>query len=128
MVEPCWFGRRKYKWRYKKRLTYRNEWFTLLFNPIEELKLLVSKIEAKTPTDIEDYLQEQSEYYQKNGIHDRMHIGKDGDWKDQEIAEWLLSMYVGIVDRGRKEESQYNHFVKWIKYVNHYIINKKEPN
>jgi hypothetical protein len=100
----------------------------LSFNPLEELKVLVSNIKDKMPTDIEEYLQEKSEYYKENGIHDRMHIGKEGDWKDQEIAEWLLSMYVGIVDRAKNHKVQYNSFVKWIEYANHYAVNQKEPN
>ena len=95
-------------------------------NVIDELKDLALYIEGKVPTDIEEYIEEKVFYFKQNGIHNNMHVGKDGDWKKEEIAEWLLSQFVGTVEKARENKLVYNSLGTWLKYVYHYIIDQKE--
>jgi hypothetical protein len=97
-----------------------------LFNPVEELKNLALYIEGKIPTEIEEYIEEKVEHYRNNGIVEYMYVGKDGDWKKEEIAEWLLSQFVGTFENAKKDKLTYNTLVTWLKYVYHYIIEEKK--
>jgi FMN-dependent NADH-azoreductase len=38
------------------------------FDPVEELKVLVSKIEGKLPVDLLDFFDEMVDFYKENGI------------------------------------------------------------
>ncbi|MNJ90151.1 hypothetical protein D3C87_77450 [compost metagenome] len=92
------------------------------FNPVEELKILVTEIEGKMPTDIVDLLEARAEKYLTNDIVLKMHIGKT-DWDLKSASEWLLSMFIGIVQRGRENPTNYNAFENWLIHVYHFVIN-----
>ena len=94
-----------------------------MFDSITELKDLALYIEGKVPTEIEDYLKEKVEHFKNNGIVEYMHVGKDGDWKKEEIAEWLMSQFVGTFEKAKTDKLVYNTLGTWLKYVYHYIIN-----
>ncbi|AEO93392.1 gp130 [Bacillus phage G] len=95
------------------------------FDPIKELKDLVVEIEGKVPTDIIDLLDKKVEYYKSNGIHDRMHIGKT-DWDLVSASEWLLSMFIGIIKKGKEDKRNFNVFGNWLEHVYHFVINNKQ--
>jgi hypothetical protein len=95
-----------------------------MFNPIEELKNLVQEIEGKIPTKIEDLLIEKKEFYEKNGIIKNMHVGET-NWTKVKASEWLLSMFIGLVEKGIEDERYYNGFGTWLNHVYHFIINDK---
>jgi hypothetical protein len=97
-----------------------------MFDKVQELKDLALYIEGKIPTEIEDYIEEKVNHYRENGIVEYMHVGKDGDWKREEIAEWLLSQFVGTFEKAKKEKLTYNALGTWLKYVYHYIINENK--
>ncbi len=96
------------------------------FDPVEELKVLVSKIEGKLPVDLLDFFDEMVDFYKENGIVENMHIGKDGDWNNKEIAEWLLSMFIGSVKKGKENNIYYGSLNTILNYSYHYIFNKEK--
>ena len=95
------------------------------FDPIEELKGLVKEIEGKVPTDILDTLDKKVNYLELHGIHDRMHIGKT-DWDLISASEWLLSMFIGIVKKGKEDKRNFNAFGSWLNHVYHFVIDNKQ--
>ena len=99
-----------------------------MFNVVDELRELALYVEGKVPTDIEEYIEGKVEYYRNNGIVEYMHVGKNDEWKKEEIAEWLLSQFVGTFEKAKTDKLVYNTLGTWLKYVYHYIINEKESN
>ncbi|MNV58270.1 hypothetical protein D3C71_1506330 [compost metagenome] len=98
--------------------------FILNFNAAETLKEIVNDIEGKLPTDMEEYFDEKINYLTNNGINDRMHVGRT-EWTIELVSEWLLSMFMGIAQRGKENELYYNNFGPWLEHVYHFVINNK---
>lgn len=94
------------------------------FNAIEELKSLVTEIEGKIPTKIEDVLKEKVEHLRANGITAVMHVGRT-DWTQTYASEWLLGQFVGIVEKAQDSEKHYNSFGSWLQHVYHFVIDNK---
>lgn len=94
------------------------------FDAVDELKKLVGEIEGKMPTDLTDLFDERVERYLKNGIVRDMHVGRT-EWTLRQAAEWLLSMFIGIVERGRMNPKYYNAFGVWLRHVYHFVIENK---
>ncbi|MDF2534031.1 MAG: hypothetical protein K0R18_188 [Bacillales bacterium] len=94
------------------------------FNCVETLKQLVQDIEGKMPTSIIDLLDEKVEYLIDNGITENMHIGKT-DWDLISASEWLLSMFIGIVKKGKEKDVYFNAFGSWLTHVYHFVIDNK---
>lgn len=96
-----------------------------MFDPIQEVKDLVKEIEGKVPTDILDVLEKKAHYYELHGINDRMHIGKT-DWDLVSASEWLLSQFIGIVNKGKENKRNFNVFGSWLTHVYYFIIDNKQ--
>lgn len=95
------------------------------FNPEKELRELVKEVEGKVPTDIIGFLENKVNYLQLHGIHDRMHIGKT-DWDIVSASEWLLSMFIGIVTKGKEDQRNFNLFGNWLTHVYYFVIENKQ--
>ena len=95
------------------------------FDQIKELKELVEEIEGKVPTDIIEDLDKKVAFYRENGIHSKMHIGRT-EWDLVSASEWLLSMFVGIVDKGKEDERYFNGFGSWLTHVYYFVIENKQ--
>lgn len=94
------------------------------FNPVEELKNIVKEIEDKVPVEIENQLREKSEYLMENGIIVPMHVGNT-QWTLKTASEWLLSQFVGIVEKAKEEKKIYAAFGTWLQHVYHFVIDNK---
>lgn len=94
------------------------------FNAVQELKDLVQNIEGKVPTSIIELLDEKVEHYLANGITQNMHVGKT-DWDLLSASEWLLSMFIGIVENGKKDTKYFGAFGSWLTHVYHFVIDNK---
>ena len=97
-----------------------------MFDVVEELKDIAIYIEGKVPTEIEDYIEDKVNRCRENGIVEYMHIGKDGNWEKKEIAEWLLSQFIGTFEKAKLDKLVYNTLGTWLKYVYHYIVNENK--
>lgn len=93
----------------------------MVFSAVEALEKLVQEIEGKVPTEITDFFDEEVEFLKANGIHDMMHIGKT-EWTRKEAAEWLLSMFIGTVEKGRQNIAYYGTFPNWLTHADHFVI------
>lgn len=94
----------------------------MIFNPINEIKLVVEFIENKNPKDLEDYFDEKVEALLASGITEDMHIGRT-EWTVTQASEWLLSMFIGICKKGKEDQRIYNSFGSWLQHVYHFVIN-----
>lgn len=94
------------------------------FNPIRELKQLVAEIEGKVPTEIENELRKKVEYLKENEITDTMHVGRTA-WTQKTAAEWLLSMFIGIVEKAKDDSRIYISFGTWLHHSYHFVIDNK---
>lgn len=95
------------------------------FDPVQEIKDLVKEIEGQVPTEIIDELDKKVNHYQLNGLHDRMHIGRT-EWDLVSAAEWLLSMFIGIIKKGKQDLKNFNVFGNWLAHVYYFIIDNKQ--
>ncbi|MNC13562.1 hypothetical protein D3C75_613140 [compost metagenome] len=98
--------------------------FNLEFNAVQTLKDIVNDIEGKSPADLVKYFDEKVVFLKSNDINDKMHIGRT-DWTIQFAAEWLLSMFIGIVEKGKEDQRLYNSFGSWLQHAYHFVIDNK---
>lgn len=96
----------------------------VMFNAVKEITDLANEIEGKIPTQIIDVLDNKCKFFIENGITQNMHIGKT-DWTKNEAAEWLLSMFLGIVEKGKEDQRYFNAFGSWLTHVYHFVINNE---
>ena len=95
-----------------------------MFDAVEEIKKLIGEIEGKIPTQIIELLDEKCSYFAENGIEKNMHVGRT-EWTKKQAAEWLLSMFIGIVEKGKEDQRYFNTFGNWLSHVYHFIIDNK---
>lgn len=94
------------------------------FNPVKELTDVVKEIEGKVPTEIEKYLYQKVDFLKTNGITETMHVGNTS-WTRKTASEWLLSQFIGIIEKAKTDTRMYVAFGTWLEHVYHFVINNK---
>lgn len=95
------------------------------FDPIQELKDLVKEVEGKVPTEMIEELDKKVNHFKLHGMHDRMHIGRT-EWDLNSASEWLISMFIGIIQKGKENPTNFNVFGNWLTHVYYFVINNKQ--
>lgn len=94
------------------------------FDPIATITTIAKKIEGEVPTSLESYFIDQVKFLKENGIENNMHVGQT-QWTRTTASEWLLSQFIGIIEKAQEDQRIYSALGTWLTHSYHFVIDNK---